>query len=442
MTTVAPAHSWRIAALVWVVARIMIFGIWWFFSLTTQGDVLYYWQRLNLMWTGQRTPAETLIEYPTPVVWLLSLPYGLSRLLAGMWSSAPEASRPVFVVVFIVSLLLLDLLFAVSLWRAGGERRRFALGFWVLFTTLMGPITYMRFDLIPAVLAGWAVLGLLRRRPAGSGVLVGLGAAVKLWPALLWPALLGADRRSQLRASAGFWGVGIALAGVSWGWAGWGRLMSPLTWQSGRGLQVESIWATGVMLVRCLAPEQYQVAISRWQAFEISGAGVGPMLTAANVATVIGIAALVGSYLLWLARAERSVVDAGLLMLLVVLVTIVTNKTFSPQYMIWLGGPLAAVLVAAGQPGAEQQTPSWSQLRAVMIWVLGLTLGTQLVYPILYEPLIHGGPLLPVATAILVARNAAMAWFTVTLARLVWRTLRRTTDSRAHRRREIRGSRP
>ena len=76
------------------------------------------------------------------------------------------------------------------------------------------------------------------------------------------------------------------------------------------------------------------------------------------------------------------------------------------------------------------------------IWVLGLTLGTQLVYPILYEPLIHGGPLLPVATAILVARNAAMAWFTVTLARLVWRTLRRTTDSRAHRRREIRGSRP
>jgi hypothetical protein len=36
-------------------------------------------------------------------------------------------------------------------------------------------------------------------------------------------------------------------------------------------------------------------------------------------------------------------------MLLVITVTIVTNKTFSPQYMMWLGGPMAAMIVATGR---------------------------------------------------------------------------------------------
>lgn len=440
MPTVAPSPSWRTPALVWVVARLVIFGAWWLFSFSTQGDVVYYWQRLHQLWSGQRTPAETLVEYPTPVVWLLSVPYLLARGLTG--ADPSEASKNAFIWVFVVAMLLLDLAFAVALWRGGGERRRFALGFWVLFTALMGPITYMRFDLVPAVLGGLAVLFLARQRPVGSGALVGLGAATKLWPALLWPALLGGDRRDRLRASAGFWGAGGLLAGASLLWAGWGRLVSPLSWQSGRGLQVESVWATGVMLARGLSPHTYQVELSRWQAFEIAGPGVPAMLTAATVATGVGVVAVVAAYLVWLARRERSLVDAGLLMLLVVLVMIVTNKTFSPQYMIWLGGPLAALLVVAGRPGAEQAHPTWSQLRSLTFWVLGLTLGTQLVYPVLYEPLIHGGRWLLLATGVLVARNVAVLVFTVVLARVVWQTLRRSRSSRAHRRRRLRGRRP
>ena len=60
-----------------------------------------------------------------------------------------------------------------------------------------------------------------------------------------------------------------------------------------------------------------------------------------------------------------------------------------------------------------------------MTWcVLGLTLVTQLVYPILYQPLVHGGDLLLLATIVLVVRNVALVGFLVWLGLLVRRMLR------------------
>jgi hypothetical protein len=381
------------------------------------------------MWTG--TPlADTLVEYPTPVVWFLSIPY---------WVAGQ--SRPGFVVAFIGLMLLLDVLFAVALWRAGGTRRTFAVLFWIIFTFVMGPTTYMRFDLVPAVLGGLAVIALYSNRRAIAGGLVGLGAALKLWPALLWPATLGGTWRSRLRSLLGAAVVGGGLAVTALLAGGWHRLVSPLEWQSARGLQIESIWATPMMLIRGFAPSRYTVAVSQWQAFEITGAGVGPMLTASNVVMIAGYLAIALVYVMWLRRSDRTIVDAALLMVLVITVIIVTNKTFSPQYMMWLGGPLAALLVAAGRAPREQQAPVWRDLRALTFWVLGLTLATQLVYPVLYEPLVHGGPLLILATTILVLRNVAMVVFLVWLSLVVRRTLLRGQDTRAARRRAGRTSR-
>lgn len=410
--------GWPSLILIWLVARGIAFGIWAYFGLTTQGDVLYYWKRLNLMWSGVPL-SQTLVEYPTPVVWFLSIPYWLSG-----------GSRPAFVVVFIAGMLVLDVLFAVVLWRAGGTRRTFAVLFWIVFTFVMGPITYMRFDLVPAVLGGLAVLSLLATRDTVAGALVGLGAAFKLWPALLWPGTVG-DRRGRIRATLGFLVVGVGLAVVSLAAGGWSRLVSPISWQSARGLQVESIWATPLMLARGFSPTSYTVALSQWQAFEIAGSGTSAALTASSVASVLGYLAIVVTYVLWLRRPVRTVVEAGLIMVLVVTIIIVTNKTFSPQYMMWLGGPLAALLVAAGRGPEGPGAPSWRDLRVLTFGVLGITLVTQLVYPILYSPLVHGGPLLLLVTIVLVVRNVALVVFLVWLALLVWRMLRggRTVDA-------------
>jgi hypothetical protein len=294
----------------------------------------------------------------------------------------------------------------------------------------MGPTTYMRFDLVPAVLGGLAVLSLFAARDTIAGALVGLGAAFKLWPALLWPGTLG-ERRGRLRATLGFVAVGGGLAVVSLALGGWNRLVSPLAWQSARGLQIESVWATPFMLIRAFSPSSYTVAVSQWQAFEITGRGISPALTASTVATAIGYLAIVVTYVWWLRRRERTVVEAALIMVLVITVVIVTNKTFSPQYMMWLGGPLAALLAASGRGPTDQRAPSWGNLRALAACVLGLTLVTQLVYPIMYPPLVHGGPLLLLATVVLVLRNVALVAFLIWMALLVGRTLRagRTTSA-------------
>ncbi len=417
-------------ATTFVAARALVFAIWAAFKLTTQNDVLYYWHRIHLHMTG--TPAaETLIEYPTPVIWVLELPY---------WVAG--RSRPGFVVAYVAMMLVLDLVFAVLLWRAGGSRRSAAVLFWILFTLMMGPTTYMRFDLIPAVLGGAALLALLpREKSATAGGLIGVGAAIKLWPALLWPATFIGDRRQMIRASIGFWLVGGGLAVASLAYGGWARLFTPLTWQSGRGLQIESVWATLPMVVRAFSPDEFTVAVSRWQAFEIAGPTVWLMQQFATLATVLGLAAVGVAYWLWLRRRRRSLVEAGLLMMLVITVTIVTNKTFSPQYMMWLGGPMAAMIVASGrlEPHADL---GWPRVRTLAVWVLGLTLATQFVYPIMYEPLVHGGWLMIPATAVLLGRNVAILVFTWVLFRTTWRVLVAPAGgTRAERRRRERSGR-
>src|SRR6185295_7359301 len=139
-----------------------------------------------------------------------------------------------------------------ALYRSAGRTHGWAVDFWLLFVFLIGALSYLRFDMLPAVLAGGALLA-ARRRPWITGALTGLGAAIKLWPALLIPSFLSykPDRR---RAGLAFVAVGFGLALVSLIFGGWLRLISPLTWQADRGLQIESIWATPLMVVRAFRP--------------------------------------------------------------------------------------------------------------------------------------------------------------------------------------------
>ena len=199
------------------------------------GDVFYYHRKINALFAAGLD--RTLYEYPTPVVWILWLPYGASF-----------GSRVGYLIAFVVFMLALDALFTYALWRATGRRHDTAIDFWLIFVPLIGPLSYLRFDMLPAVLAGGALLA-ARRKPWVTGALTGLGAAIKLWPALLIGAFLSyrSDRRP---AGVAFVIVGFGLALISLIFGGWSRLISPLTWQSDRGLQIESIWATPLMLAR------------------------------------------------------------------------------------------------------------------------------------------------------------------------------------------------
>ena len=370
------------------------------------GDVYYYWRKLNAL--NEVGLARTLNEYPTPVVWILWLPFG-----------ATGGRRIGYLVAFMVVMLLLDAAFTYALYRSAGRQHDRSIDFWLLFVFLLGSLSYLRFDLIPAVLAGGALLA-ARRRPALTGALTGLGAAIKLWPALLIAAFLS-YRPDRKPAGIAFVVVGFGLAAVSLIAGGWARLVSPLTWQSGRGLQIESIWATPLMVARAAAPQRWMVDISDYQAYEIFGPGVGIWIMISNIATVAGLAMIVALVVRAFRAGGSTPVAVGLTVLAIVAIMMVTNKTLSPQYLLWLGGPAAALLLLARSATAEER----AAVRRIAGQLLVLALLTHLVYPLLYDGFLgrDGRVMIVVSTVVTAVRNVALVAFTIEVCRIAWRFL-------------------
>ena len=390
----------------WLSTRLLILVILAAFERFVVGDVFYYYRKINALFTAGLD--RTLYEYPTPVVWILWLPYGASF-----------GSRVGYLVAFVVFMLALDAVFCYALWRANGRRHDSAVDFWLIFVPLIGPLAYLRFDMLPAVLAGGALLA-ARRKPWVTGALTGLGAAIKLWPALLIGAFLSyrSDRRP---AGIAFIVVGFGLALISLIFGGWSRLISPLTWQSDRGLQIESIWATPLMLARAARPNQWIINISRYQAYEIFGPGVDAWVMISSIATVLGLSVII----LLTVRAFRhdgsTPAAIGLVVIATVAIMTITNKTLSPQYLLWVGGPMAALLAFRPQATPEEQ-PAISRIARQ---ALVLALLTQLVYPLFYYSYLghHGHAMIIVSTIVTALRNLALVVFTVEVCRLAWRML-------------------
>jgi hypothetical protein len=396
----------RTVVIAWLTTRVLIFGIFALAERIIVGDVSYYHRKIAAMFDVGL--ARTLNEYPTPVAWILWLPYGLAG-----------GSRIGYLIAFIVFMLALDAAFTWAVWRAAGRRHDRAIDFWLLFVLLVGALSYLRFDVLPAVLAGGALLA-ARRLPWVTGALTGLGAAIKLWPALLIPFFL-ANRQGRKAAAWSFVGVGFGLALLSLLTGGWSRLISPLTWQSLRGLQVESIWATPLMVARALRPDRWIVDISKYQAYEIFGAGVKPLLLVSSLATVLGLLLIVALYVRCLRNPDPSPVAVGLAIMATVAIVIITNKTLSPQYLLWLGGPMAAVILLV--PAATEDERR--SIRRLALQLLGLALLTHLVYPLLYDGLLgrQGHLMIIVSTAVTALRNLALLLFTIELWRMAWRSL-------------------
>ena len=419
----------------WLGTRAFIFVIWGFFGFFTRSDVVYYFESIQRLFHGT-PPSEVLIEYPTPLIWLLSVPYILGF-----------GTHRGYVVVFISMCLAGDAFIGYFLWRSArqyGTNPRPAAAFWIWFVMASGPIIYMRLDFLTAVLTAAGLISIVRYHRFTAGAIIGVGAAIKLWPALLWPSTM-VDRRAVRRTSMGFFGVGALLVLTSLFYAGWDRLVSPLTWQSDRGLQIESVYATPVMIARLFSRDTWTVYASKYHAYEIAGPGTIFLTQVATVATILGGITMVVLYVRWLRRKDRTPTEAGTLMIIATLIMIITNKTFSPQYMIWLGAPVAALLtISVRHPellpdqghlfswisrskhlGQDQHLVGPLTLaRHIAIWTLVLTLLTQAIYPMMYRYLINVRWLSPVALLVLTLRNAGLAYFAVRMVILALRSVR------------------
>ena len=175
------------------------------------------------------------------------------------------------------------------------------------------------------------------------------------------------------------------------------------------------------MLARALRPDQWIVDISQYQAYEIFGPGVDVWVMISSIATLLGLALIV----LLTVRAFRhdgsTPAAIGFVVLATVAIMTITNKTLSPQYLLWMGGPMAALLAYRPQATSDEQ-PAISRVAGQ---VLILALLTQLVYPLFYDGYLgrEGHAMIIISTVVTAIRNVALVVFTIEVCRMAWRML-------------------
>lgn len=343
------------------------------------GDVYYYFSEL----AKERGGDVALKEYPEANLWLLRI--------IDHFAPDNQAAIEHYYVGFI---LALDLLFFAMLIH----RKHYLAGvFWVAFGFVVGPIFLTRLDLIPGLLVG-VFAYFVARHPKVSAAFLAAATMMKLWPGVLATTLVGhwKSKQSWLRIAV-FAGTMLAMALVTITTQGFDRLLSPLDYQAERGLQIESVAATPFIVLAATGGGGFQIRYAASKSFEITGPGVDTATSLASIAlylTVLGAAAVVIRRLIrhtW--RAQESIALAMVLILAV----LVTNKVFSPQYMVWLA-PITAVILCFNPNRLAKINAA---LVLVIIWL------TQYVYPGHYDSLMTNDPdFMP--TLALASRNILM----------------------------------
>jgi hypothetical protein len=342
---------------VWLLTRALLVAevVRWANSHVWLQDVARYEGWAHFLATNGEFPGGHGWQYPPGAGLLMLVPRLFPTGYGGAWVGLMLA-------VDFVGFLLLARLAR----RAGREA---GVWVWLLGLPLLGIIPLLRFDLVPTVIAIGALV-VIHRRPGWFGALAGLGAAIKLWPALL---LLGEwDRRRLIRAALAAVAV-VALVFLVSAIA-FGDVTGFVSNGNGRGLQEEAVGTIPWQIGRIVSGNPYPREV-RFGAWEIVGSGTGAVTAILKFLT---FAALVGAAAWWWYRGKA--IRAGRadlaedsvsrdFIFAVVMLVVVTSQVLSPQYMVWLLG-LAAVVLSAGPTRLAR--PAWIVVGATALSAKGL----------------------------------------------------------------------
>ena len=348
---------------------------------------------------GSPTP---LSEYPDVGVWPIRAVKAIADVLA-------PGSETAFFLIFALACCLLGALFTGYLLRLG---RFLGAWTWVGVSFAIGPILLTRLDLIPGLAVGVGV-AVVVSHPRVAGALLALATASKLWPGVLAVALVDRWNARGTWQRLGFFALTLAaLVGITTATEGFERVISPLTYQDVRGLQVESIAATPFTFLSAI-DERWEINLSSSKSYEVTGPGVELAMHATTA--VMALTLLLGVYIAlrhflrggW--NTERALAAATMLVALLLL----GNKVFSPQYVLWLAPLICLAMPASFERDDRGESSRWrdvlldtSEGAPLILGVLTVIIAglSFLVFPISYGWLVSSGPAV-IPASILVIRN-------------------------------------
>jgi Glycosyltransferase family 87 len=345
------------------------------------GDPAIYEEWSRILAGGAFPEGDVRWQYPPLAAPVMLLP----RWLGGTYTTT-----------FALVALAADLLI---MWLLTRSRERPSTGAWAWTAglVLLGPMSYVRYDLVVTVAAVAALLMLARHRI--FGVLAAVGALLKAWPVLLLMALPRGRRGVEaVAACAVTCGVVLSAFGLAQGRAPWDFLNAQLS----RGLECEAVAATPFMLARLSSWNG--TIVYQYGSMELVGPGVERVATLLPPLTIVALLAVAvlawrGAGRGWNAAWGCDVAFAA------VLAVVATSRVLSPQYMLWLLG-LGAVCLA--HHGSRQ--------RPAVLMVLAATALSQFLYPLNWPDLMAART---GETWVLVVRNLlVLAATTIAIARL------------------------
>lgn len=230
---------------------------------------------------------------------------------------------------FVFLATLADLAIFVLLAQRGREQNNWNPALiWMVAPLLIGPIILGRFDVFVTLAAVVALLSIAQ--PRKFGIAIAVGALLKVWPLLL---LLATPKGSALKVIAWFAATfaGGSLLLSIW----WDDSFSFIGGQRSRGLQIESVGALPYQLWNA-GPSKVTSAF-QFGAIEVVADGTQVV---SLVITLIGVA-LLGVLFYWRIFGKLNSANPADIVFLAVLISIVSSRVLSPQYMIWVFGLLA-----------------------------------------------------------------------------------------------------
>lgn len=345
-------------------------------SADVVGDPLLYEQYARQLMGGAAAYSGVRIEYPPGILPIITVPALLVDLLG-----QPVTYRSAYITLMIG----VDALGLVGVARLGQRwGTRTGAWAWTVGVLALGPISYVRLDLVPAVATIWALERAAAGRPFAAGGWLGAGVVTKLYPGVLAVAMLVAITRRRALVLGGLLVAGLPVAvflGVLPA-----MVDAVLGYHLERGIQVESTWATPFLLA---ARQGRELEIP----FEFGAYHIRAPLTelAKRLASVATVGVLAVSVLLARRQAPDDVPALAATLCTTMLLLLATASVFSPQYVVWA---VAAASVAVAAPRSPLRLP------ALLLVPAGLL--SQAVYPLYYNDMLTLGTR---GLTVLTARN-------------------------------------
>ena len=242
------------------------------------------------------------------------------------------------------------LLLAAGLGRLGTglADRRVALSVVALVPLLLGGVILTRFDLVPAAIVAGAMLLLVSGRLRAGAFVIGIGIAVKLYPAVFVPLVgIVAWRRGGRRELGSVLGLVVApviVAYLPFLVAAPDGVLDSIGRQLGRPLQIESLGAGMLLAVHHSVGTSLGWASSSGSQ-NLTGTGADTLAVLQGIAQVAAVVLVWVSFWRGPASPERLVRHAAA----AAAAFVAFSKVLSPQFLVWLVLLVPLVVAARGR---------------------------------------------------------------------------------------------